>query len=120
MPYGYIRGSDSERLHEEVATVRVHTPRDVGNLVRDRRHDLRLTQQQLADRAGVSRPWLASVEAGHPRAELGKLLSLLAELELVLDLSVPQDAPAAQLPTVDLNAVLARHDHDHDQDQDPR
>ena len=93
--------------------VRVGTPRELGLLVRERRHELRLSQQQLADRAGVGRPWLVSVEAGHPRAELGKLLALLAELGLIIDLSAfePQEAEAGPQPTVvDLDALLASHD----------
>jgi HTH-type transcriptional regulator/antitoxin HipB len=94
--------------------MRASTPRELGLLVRTRRQDLRLSQQDVASRAGVSRPWLVSVEAGHPRAELGKLLDLLAELGLTLDLS---PSPAGDRPgsdgqsrVVDLDALLERHD----------
>lgn len=62
---------------------------DVGNVVRARRNELRLSQEEVAQRAGVSRPWLTHVEGGHPRAELGKLLSLFAELRLTVDLLMP-------------------------------
>lgn len=94
--------------------MRVSTPHELGLRVRERRHDLRLSQQVLADRAGVSRPWLVAVEQGHPRAELGKLLALLAELGLTLDLSVAAGVlPADQPEVVDLDqlmdAINARH-----------
>jgi HTH-type transcriptional regulator / antitoxin HipB len=92
--------------------MRVTTSRELGSLVRQRRHDLRLTQQQLADRAGVGRPWLVAVEAGHPRAEVGKLFALLAELGLDLDLSAG-DAPVQRdsaPEVVDLDELLGNLD----------
>jgi HTH-type transcriptional regulator/antitoxin HipB len=94
--------------------MRANTPRELGLLVRTRRHDLRLSQQDLANRAGVSRPWLVAVEAGHPRAELGKLLALLGELGLTLDLSPTQGdeppMPGTQPRGVDLDELLESHD----------
>ncbi|MDP9094574.1 MAG: helix-turn-helix domain-containing protein [Actinomycetota bacterium] len=94
--------------------MRATTPRELGLLVRTRRHDLRLSQQDLANRARVSRPWLVAVEAGHPRAELGKLLALLGELGLTLDLSPTQTVgpheAGIQPRVVDLDALLESHD----------
>ncbi len=91
--------------------MRVSTPRELGLLVRERRHDLRLSQAELADRAGVGRPWLITVEKGHARAELGKLLALLAELGLTLDLSPDADVePGAQPAILDLDTLLDEHD----------
>ena len=62
--------------------MRVRTPREIGALVRDRRRDRDLSQDELARRARVSRRWLAAVEAGKPGAELGLVLRTLAVLEL--------------------------------------
>ena len=97
--------------------MRVRTPKDVGNLVRERRQDLRLTQQQLADRARVGRPWLVAVESGHARAEMGKVLDLLAELELSVDISVAGASQSTDVQVlasaagrVDLDELLLRHD----------
>ncbi len=81
----------------------------LGLLVRERRHDLRLGQAELAARAGVGRPWLVAVEQGHARAELGKLLALLAELGRLLDLSPNTEANAASdehPEVVDLDRLL--------------
>lgn len=96
--------------------MRVSTPHEVGLLVRERRQDLRLSQAELAARVRVSREWLVAVEKGHARAELGKLLSLLAELGLTLDLSTDQHSQAARegdpdlFPGVDLDELLGEHD----------
>ena len=66
--------------------MRVTTAEDLGNLVRDKRDALRMTQRQLAALAGVSRLWLVHVEAGHPGAEFGRILQLVASLDLRFDL----------------------------------
>ena len=93
--------------------MRAATPRELGLLVRERRHDLRLSQQELAERAGVSRPWLVAVEQGHSRAELGKLLALQAELGLALDVSPDAEVEVGsgdQPEVVNLDRLLDEHD----------
>jgi transcriptional regulator with XRE-family HTH domain len=77
--------------------VRVSTPQEFGSVVRERRHELRLSQQATAERAGVNRSWLSAVEKGHLRAELGKLLRLVRALDLVVDLTPRSNRPAAEL-----------------------
>jgi len=99
------------------------TPKDLGLLIRDRRHALQLDQKQLAQQVGVSRQWIVEVEAGKARAEVGLVLSTLAALGLDLDVRAREPGPAsppavdtvgvAQIPPpavaeVDLDAVLAR------------
>lgn len=65
----------------------LRTVRDVGAAVRRARREAGLSQQALADRAGVSRQWLSRVEAGKgPSAEMGKVLDVLAALGLAVDL----------------------------------
>jgi HTH-type transcriptional regulator/antitoxin HipB len=58
------------------------TALDVAEAVRAERAARRFTQLQLANRAGVSPEFVADVEAGHPRAELGKVLQVLDALEI--------------------------------------
>jgi len=60
----------------------LHTPEAVGAAVRDRRIELNLTQAQLAENAGVGRRFVVSLEAGHRRAELDKVLSVLHALDI--------------------------------------
>jgi HTH-type transcriptional regulator/antitoxin HipB len=75
------------------ATMRINSAKDIGLLIRDRRRSLDQTQQELADRAGVGRPWLSEVERGKRRAELSLVLRVLRELGILLDASV-EKAPA--------------------------
>lgn len=75
---------------------------DIGQIVRERRRDLHLTQAQLAERSRISRLSIVRIEAGHERAEVGSIIRVLTELGLDLDIA-PRPAP-----DIDLNAVLAR------------
>lgn len=87
--------------------MRVRTTRDVGALIKDRRREASLTQAALADRAGVSRRWLASVEAGKAGVELGMVLRVVAALDLELDCvdRLPPDERS-----IDLDDLVARHE----------
>jgi len=72
------------------------TVRDLGAAVRRVRRENGLTQQRLAERAGVSRQWLSGMESGkNPSAELRKVLDVLAALGLALEF-VPQPSLSAQ------------------------
>lgn len=55
--------------------------------VRDRRRELDLTQQQVADLAGVSVRFVHTVEAGKPSLRLDRLLQVLEALGLGLRLA---------------------------------
>ncbi len=63
----------------------IDTPANIGAIVRARRQARGLSQQALADSAGVSRKFLIDLEAGHERAELGKTLAVLTALGLSLE-----------------------------------
>ena len=54
--------------------------RQVGARVRALRSDRGLTQRQLADRASVSRPSIANVEAGRQNVGLRQLCALAGAL----------------------------------------
>jgi HTH-type transcriptional regulator/antitoxin HipB len=60
----------------------IRTTRDLGAAVRRRRRELGLNQADLAAHAGVSRPWISSLEGGKRTAEVGLVLSVLSALEL--------------------------------------
>jgi HTH-type transcriptional regulator/antitoxin HipB len=88
--------------------MRVRTPQDIGLTIRERRIELGMDQTELAQRVGVSRQWLVSIERGKPRAEIGLVLRTLRELDLdvwVGDLPAPDSRSAA---AIDLNRVLDR------------
>jgi HTH-type transcriptional regulator/antitoxin HipB len=78
---------------------------DLAATVRGRRKELGLSQAELARRAGLSRKWIYEFEAGNPTAELGRVLRVLEELGLSLEVARNLAAPAAT-PAIDLDALL--------------
>ncbi len=71
------------------------TVRDLGAAVRAARQEAGLSQQDLADRAGVPRQWVSRLETGsNPGAELRKVLDVLAALGLTVTL-VPSPEPSS-------------------------
>jgi HTH-type transcriptional regulator / antitoxin HipB len=89
------------------------TPREIGLLLRERRRQLGLDQQELAKRAGTSRQWIIEVEKGKARAEVGLVMRALAVLGLSLDVrpSEPRRAHDQAAPPFDLDAVIERARH---------
>lgn len=87
----------------------------LGSVIRSARIEAGLTQQELADRAGTSRSWIARIEAGHRKAELEPILRLLAALDLQMRLhpegedEIPRSSSKFASRSVSLNqAALAR------------
>ena len=60
-------------------------PRDIGEFIRDLRRNARISLRELADRAGVSNPYLSQIERGlrKPSAEV------LAKIAGALRISTP-------------------------------
>ncbi|MEW1821670.1 type II toxin-antitoxin system Y4mF family antitoxin [Arthrobacter sp. NPDC080031] len=67
----------------------IDTPAAAGAIIRARRQERGLSQQSLAESAGVSRKFIVDLEAGHERAELGKTMAVLHTLGLSLTASAP-------------------------------
>lgn len=80
----------------------VSTAAELGRALRARRISQGLTQQELAERAHVSRPWLVRLEGGHPSAELGLVIAVARALGLMLELA-DEPHPRSEL---DLDQVL--------------
>ena len=80
-----------------------HVRSVLGSRLSAFRRSRRLSQQELADRAGLSRPTLSKLERGHD-VNLDSLLATLRALDLLdgLDLLVPEPvkSPIAQLGRV--------------------
>jgi HTH-type transcriptional regulator/antitoxin HipB len=65
---------------------------DLGQAIKEARTAAGLTQHQLAQTAGVSRAWLARVEAGHRKAEIEYLMRTVDALGLAFALTpLPPD-----------------------------
>ena len=54
--------------------------RDLGDRIRDRRQELKLTQQDLGDRCGLHRTFIGSVERGERNVSILNLRQLAAAL----------------------------------------
>ena len=83
--------------------------RDFAAAVRGRRRDLRMSQAELALRAGVSRKWIYEFEAGKPNAELGLILRVMDALGFQLELSLDEQARATVGHAVDLDVLINEH-----------
>jgi len=91
--------------------MRVRTPKDIGALVRQRRHELGLSQLEVAERVGVSRQWIVDVERGKPRAELGLVLRMLDVLDVRLridDRPPVKPGPSSRPAAIDAVVRAAR------------
>lgn len=62
--------------------MRIREVEDFGAVSRQRRHDLGLSQEKLAQRAGVTRQWLVRFEHGNPDVSLSKMFAVFDELGL--------------------------------------
>lgn len=67
-------------------------------LIRERRKELQLDQQELAKRTGVSRQWIIDLERGKAGVALGLVLRTIQVLGLVLDVA-PERAPRKNADT---------------------
>jgi len=77
--------------------------RDIGSLLRRARHGSSLTQQQVAELAGISRPRYRDIETGAAAARVTTLINIARALGLELML-----VPQALVPAV--QATLRPHD----------
>lgn len=67
--------------------MRVRSVLELGAAARQRREDLGWSQQQLAERAGVSREWVVRFERGKTTVQLDRVLDALTALGLSVDLA---------------------------------
>lgn len=94
----------------------IDTLQQLQDLVRIRRQELSLTQQDLASRAGVSRKWVSEFERGKAQSELPTVMRVLAILGLSVQVNPIEsrhrpEPPAATADglstgTVDLDRLL--------------
>ena len=88
--------------------MRIRTPLDLGLAIRDRRRSLKLSQTQLACKAGVGRQWVVAIEHGKSRAEFGLVLRTLSALDLPLTIDPGDRRPPSSddISPVDIDAVV--------------
>lgn len=90
---GIIMNADSQALQE------------IGKLLKTARLDAAMTQEQVADLAGISRPRYRDIETGAAAARASTLINIARALGLELML-----IPQVMVPAVE--ALLRPHDDD--------
>lgn len=72
----------------------VGTVRDWANVVRDRRTELGMTQEQLAERVGRARQWIVRFESGSAgSASVASLMNVLDVLDLAVAIEETAEDP---------------------------
>jgi y4mF family transcriptional regulator len=65
------------------------SPADIGNVVRETRKRLRVTQKELALTSGTGLRFIIELEKGKETCEVGKVLTVLHTLGIKLTLTPP-------------------------------
>lgn len=66
-----------------------YTPEQIGQMIRETRKRLGVTQKDLALTSGTGLRFIVELEKGKPTCELGKALTVLHTLGIKLDLTLP-------------------------------
>lgn len=88
--------------------MKVRTATELGALIRERRRALRLDQQSLADKVGVSRQWIVDVEKGKPTVELGLVLRTFEAMSLTINIAEAPGPGRGKRAVVDIDAIVDR------------
>ena len=70
----------------------IHSPRQLGLLIRATRRTQKLRIDDTAGTAGVGHVFVREVERGKPTVQVGRVMQLLAELGIELKAEVPDAA----------------------------
>ena len=89
-----------------MASLTVH---QIASAARGRRQSLGLSQEQLADRLGVSRRWVRDFEAGNGGAHLETVLRMLDMLGIDLAFAGEQERAVADEDAGILDAIIDEH-----------
>ena len=84
--------------------VKVTSPQELGLIVRAARKQQKLRMDDVAGSAGVGPVFVRDVERGKPTVQLGRVMKLLAELGVTLNVDIPP-AAGAMLETVKKTGV---------------
>lgn len=62
-------------------------------MIRERRRGLKLSQRDLALTSGTGTRFIVDVEKGKPTCEIGKILNVIQELGLVIEIGTGNGVP---------------------------
>lgn len=68
-----------------------YTPKAIGELIRDTRKQLGVTQKSLALTSGTGLRFVIELEKGKPTCEIGKTLTILQTLGITMTLTPPAE-----------------------------
>ena len=74
-------GTESRRAFEDEAKAYYY-----GVILRDRRKQLKMTQQQLAEKVGTQRSYIARVEGGKADIQMSSFMRILSALGIGIEL----------------------------------
>jgi HTH-type transcriptional regulator / antitoxin HipB len=69
-------------------TTPIHSAKQLGELIRHRRHELGLTQTEVAEVANTNLRFVSELERGKPTARLENVMRVLATLGIGLEARV--------------------------------
>lgn len=75
--------------------VRITSPSELGEVIRSVRKTSGIRIDDAAYMTGVSKQFASDVEHGKPTAEFGRVLMLLTQLGIELEVNIPSDAKRA-------------------------
>lgn len=85
--------------------MRIRTAGELGLAARQRRRDLKLSQETVAGLAGVTRQWLVRFEGGNTEVTLSKAFAVLGALDLVTRVDPTETSfvtiPKLAIPRID-------------------
>jgi UDP-N-acetylglucosamine 1-carboxyvinyltransferase len=64
------------------------TAKQIGQTIREARHEAGLTQAELARRLDTTAPYITNVEAGRANMTIGQLASIAAALDATIELNL--------------------------------
>lgn len=68
--------------------MRITDSEELGNIIRNRRKELKYTQAFLSEYTGLSISFISDVERGKPTVEIGKVIHLTSILGLDINVDV--------------------------------
>jgi transcriptional regulator with XRE-family HTH domain len=69
-----------ETSHGPHGSYRIYTPQSLGAAIRHYRKEVGLTQEELAEQAGLHRTYLSNLESGKETEQLRRILRVLRQL----------------------------------------
>jgi len=84
----------------------IRSAKEFGTLVRSEREERGWSQSQLAERVGVSLPWISQFERGKATAQIDLVLKTLAALDIRLWAGEPPRTSGSKSAMINLDELL--------------